>query len=109
MKLSAVHFIQVPVVPYPKDPNRVLWAPDAGGLFSAIAHDRKLPRQHKSRTRDAADRHLDVDIGAAQTAKRESRKGSSQVSDLTGRYGGITARANVCRDSAAFAGPLGGH
>src|SRR5215472_3727222 len=42
MKLSAVHFVQAPVVSYPKNQNWVEWAPDATGLFSAIAHDRKL-------------------------------------------------------------------
>jgi LCP family protein required for cell wall assembly len=101
MKLSAVHFIQVPVVTYPKNPNWVQWAPDARQLFSAIAHDRKLPKQRGSAPREAADRHADAD----HAASRGSGSGNSQLSRLARHYGGITAGANVCRDSAAFAGP----
>ncbi|HTX85169.1 MAG TPA: LCP family protein [Streptosporangiaceae bacterium] len=42
---SAVHFIEAPVVPYPGDPTAwVQWEePQATKLFSAIAHDTRLP------------------------------------------------------------------
>lgn len=46
---GALHFISVPVVPDPTDPTaRVDWAqPQAGQLFSAIAHDTRLPKNRK--------------------------------------------------------------
>ena len=106
MKLSALHFIQVPVVPYPQNPNWVEWSPQASTLFSAIAHDRKLPKQRRSGPREAADRHAAGSHAAPAT--RGSADGS-QLSRVSRHYGGITAHANVCRDSTAFAGPLGGH
>jgi LCP family protein required for cell wall assembly len=108
MKLPAVHFIQVPVVVYQKNPNWVQWAPDASALFSAIAHDRKLPKQRRPDPREAADRHADGRHLAAAGAKRGAGDGGSQLSRVSRHYGGITAHANVCGDSAAFAGPLGG-
>ena len=107
MKLAAVHFIQVPVVVYQKNPNWVEWAPQASALFSAIAHDRKLPKQHRSGPREAADRHADGSRAVAPATRGSA--GNSQLSRVSRHYGGITAHANVCRDSAAFAGPLGGH
>jgi len=96
--LRAVHFVQVPVVTYPANPNWVQWSSDASGLFSAIAHDRKLPEtaarlgHHRSLT------------GVASRSTH-----AKPLSGVTQRYGGITAGANVCRDASAFAGPLGGH
>jgi anionic cell wall polymer biosynthesis LytR-Cps2A-Psr (LCP) family protein len=90
MSLADVHFISVPVVAYPQNPNWVQWAPQASALFRAIAHDRKLPRSHRAghpRTRPPAPK--------------------APLSHLTKHYGGITARANVCHDSGAFVGPLG--
>lgn len=45
MPPAAVQFIEIPTVPYPGDPLAwVQWAqPQAAALFSAIAHDTKLP------------------------------------------------------------------
>lgn len=98
MRLSAVHFIDVPVVAYPKNRNWVEWSPGASELFSAIAHDRKLSRPRRSSLREAAQGHAVGDRSAAPTASQRPDHGD----------GGITAKANVCRDSSAFAGPLGG-
>jgi hypothetical protein len=127
MRLSEVHFIQVPVVPYPKNPNWVQWAPDSSKLFSAISHDRKLPRQHRPAHKEATEGHPDGGRAATPAASNSSGSASTSpsgpqpaarrvppnitpgLSHLGSRYGGITARANVCRDSGAFAGPLGGH
>jgi LCP family protein required for cell wall assembly len=88
LKLKEIHFIQVPVLPYPRNHNRVVWAPQASALFSAIAHDTKLP-------------------GRGGHSRREPAR--PRLSHLTNHYGGITARANICRDAGAFTGPLGGH
>jgi LCP family protein required for cell wall assembly len=93
MKLADVHFIEVPVVAYPRNPNWVIWAPPAARLFRAIAHDRKLPGQPK-RSRPPA---------------RPAKPKPPALTHLTRNYGGITGRANVCRDQSAFSGPLGGH
>lgn len=117
LKLSEVHFVQVPVVPYPKNPDWVQWAPDAASLFRAISHDRKLPARHpaghhahpraQDRTATPESSH-----GSASPSPSPSRSRSSSpgpLSHLTKQYGGISAHANVCRDAEAFAGPLGGH
>ena len=102
MKLSAVRFIGVPVVAYPKNQNWVEWAPGASELFSAIAHDRKPPRQRRPGLREAAEGHADDN----RVTTRAASKGSGSLPAPSND--GITARANVCRDAAAFAGPLGG-
>lgn len=110
LKLSEVHFVQVPVVVYPQNPDWVQWAPDAASLFRAISHDRKLPAQHRGR-------HHGHPRAQDRTARQESSRGSASqapspspaLSHLSQRYGGISAHANVCRDAGAFAGPLGGH
>jgi len=120
--LSAVHFVQVPVVFYGPNPNWVQWAPSARTLFQAIARDRKLPRM-KDNGPSAGRPGSPQGAGEAATApprpKSQSPAASSpsrkhgfhapSFSGLSRRFGGITAGANVCGDSAAFAGPLGGH
>lgn len=50
--LSKVQLIEVPIIPYPLDPMvRVIWQqPAAARLFSAVAHDRSVPRApHRKR------------------------------------------------------------
>lgn len=105
LKLGAVHFVQAPVIPYPKNSNWVEWAPDASTLFSAIAHDRALPKDQRSELREAVQPHADTD----RASHRNPAAGGQPLSHLSARYGGISAGANVCRDSGAFTGPLGGH
>lgn len=49
LSTSSVRFITVPVVPYPPDPNRVLWeTPQATTLFSAVAHDNHILKAAKA-------------------------------------------------------------
>ena len=96
--LRAVHFMQVPVVTYPPNPNWVQWSSDASRLFTAIAHDRKLPGTAARRG------HRRSLTGVASRSTH-----TQPLSGVTQRYGGITAVANVCGDASAFAGPLGGH
>lgn len=112
LPLGAVHFIETPVVPYPANQNWVQWAPQASPLFRAIAHDRKLPPSH----RDDAHSHLATSHrrrsphpSASSATPAPSPTGSPGLPGLTRNYGGITAGANVCRDTSAFTGPLGGH
>ncbi|HEX9624869.1 MAG TPA: hypothetical protein VF979_10870, partial [Streptosporangiaceae bacterium] len=116
LKLSEVHFVQVPVVAYPKNPDWVQWAPNATTLFGAISQDRKLPGRHRGGNHAhprAQDRTATPESSESSTASPAPRSSSSSspapLSHLSKRYGGITAHANVCRDAGAFAGPLGGH
>lgn len=45
LSASSLHFISLPVVPDPADPNRVEWAqPQDTELFRSIAHDMSLPK-----------------------------------------------------------------
>src|SRR5215470_2932453 len=49
LNTKSVRFISVPVVPYPLDLNQVQWAdPQAGDLFSAIAHDNHIIKSAKA-------------------------------------------------------------
>lgn len=193
---KALRFLSVPVVPDPSDPGaRVDWAqPQAGQLFSAIAHDTRLPktrakgRGHPAKPKPAptvkpAQVNVDVldgsgtagvaattaagltsrgfnvvgtgnapsfgytttiiqygpaaDLPAANVLKAQvgqaeiqqsasvqpgtvnlilgsdfiglashpAKSGGSSVNSLAKNYGGITGNTNICKDSAAFAGP----
>ncbi|HEX6931334.1 MAG TPA: LCP family protein [Streptosporangiaceae bacterium] len=126
MPLRAVHFVQVPVVSYAPNPNWVQWPGQASALFTAIAHDKKLPRSARHHARQ---RHRQAGGGVAATRSHGARSPASRpgaagtsanpagngqparspLSGVTKRYGGITAGTGVCGDKAAFAGPLGGH
>ncbi len=101
LKLSEVHFIQVPVLPYAKNRNWVTWAPSAKALFTDLAHDRKLPRHA---------RHHQARPSATPVATEPPHPANQPgFRHLTKTYGGINGKANVCRDHGAFTGPLGGH
>jgi LCP family protein required for cell wall assembly len=191
---GALHFISVPVIPDPADPSaRVLWQqPQADHLFSAIAHDTRLPKTRKksnghgsspapaptvnpaqvkvtvldgsgtagvatttataltSRGFDVigtgnapsftytatlieygsasdlpAARTLAAQVGQAQvrqsasvtpgtvslilgsdfTGLHQASSSGSSLSKLSKAYGGISGSTNICKDSAAFAGP----
>jgi len=105
LPLSAVDFVQVPIVFYRPNPNWVQWSPSAQQLFRAVARDRKLPRaRHRKPVAGQRRGHA---AATPRTGMIDDR--SSSLSTLPSRFGGITASANVCHDSTAFAGPLGGH
>ncbi|MGN6791744.1 MAG: hypothetical protein ACTHJW_05070, partial [Streptosporangiaceae bacterium] len=109
--------------------NWVQWSDQASKLFRAIAHDKKLPRtSHKHghpREQTAGGVAASRSQGGGSGSPQPSPSGTghagtsaasggtpgphSPLSGVTKRYGGITAGANVCRDTSAFAGPLGGH
>ena len=118
LSLGAVHFVQVPVVTYPPNPNWVQWSDQAASLFKAIAQDRKLPAVHKKRhvrrsqpaSSSSSARSGSPSPSARSGGPSASRSPSpSPLSGLSRHFGGITAGANVCSDSSAFQGPLGGH
>jgi len=106
LPLRAVRFVEVPVTPYPANPDWVRWAPRARTLFRAIAADRKLPRPHRHGHSSATARPPPSRPTARSPSRQPGRSGPSHPAS---GYGGITAGANVCRDRGAFAGPLGGH
>ena len=68
MPLRAVHFVQVPVVTYPPNPNWVQWSDQASRLFLAIAHDHKLPRSAHGHGR----RHEQTGGGVAASRPQHS-------------------------------------
>jgi LCP family protein required for cell wall assembly len=105
LPLGGVHFVQVPVVAYPPNPNWVQWSGDANKLFLAIAHDKKLPRTRHHH----GHRHHRTGGGIAASRSQGKTRQHSPLSRVNRQFGGITAGANVCRDAGAFAGPLGGH
>jgi LCP family protein required for cell wall assembly len=125
LPLRGVHFVQVPVVPYRPNPNWVQWSGEANKLFLAIAHDKKLPRtrHHHHQMRTGGGVAASQPRASASGSPRPSASGrtgqaglsggkprpQSPLSGVTRHFGGITAGANVCRDTGAFAGPLGGH
>ena len=92
---------------YPANPNWVVWSPAARRLFSAIAHDRKLPQHARSRngprSREVPRSWRSPGQPPAGHRKHPGPSGAAR------NDGGITAGTNVCRDTGAFAGPLGGH
>jgi LCP family protein required for cell wall assembly len=132
---GSVQFIEVPTVPYPPDPNWVTWPASDTRLFSAIARDQTVRPTAKESHRpaapmspalaaaglrfplgggrpqiDAALVHGSVQAiaGARYTALRRSAAHTPHPPNLARSYGGITGGTNVCRDTAAFAGPRGG-
>jgi len=94
---GSVQFIELPTVVYPPNPNWVSWPASDGALFSAIAHDQT---GQTVAARRPAGRHANALTAAVG--------GPPAPHSLVGTYGGITGNSNVCRDSAAFAGPRGG-
>jgi anionic cell wall polymer biosynthesis LytR-Cps2A-Psr (LCP) family protein len=105
LPLHAVHFVQVPVVTYPANPNWVQWPARAAVLFRTIARDKKLPRENRPRYGTGGGR----EAGISARRNGDHSPAPSPLSGLSKRYGGISAGANVCHDSGAFRGPLGGH
>jgi LCP family protein required for cell wall assembly len=90
LSTRSVRFVQVPEVPYPPDPQAEVMfeQPQAGSLFSAIAHDTALPRR--------------ADGKRARAGPRSPP--SRSLGGLGRTYGGIRGSARACGDQAAFAG-----
>ncbi len=89
LRSASVHFVTAPNVAYPPDPGaEVEFAqPQAGQLFSAIAHDTKLPKAKKAkkakRTRGSTTPVLDT---APSKVKVQVENGSG-ASGLAGQVG----------------------
>jgi LCP family protein required for cell wall assembly len=109
LPLRAVHFVEVPVVTYPPNPNWVQWSGQAATLFRAIVQDRKLPKVHRKRPGRRPRPASSPPSGQPPSPAASRPASPSPLSGLSSHYGGITAGANVCSDSSAFQGPLGGH
>ena len=98
LSTNSVQFVQVPEIPYPGDPGAEVMfeQPQAGKLFSAIAHDTALPGP--ARGKEAGVRR------PTPSSPTPSPSASSSVSGLSKTYGGIKGTAKACHDQAAFAG-----
>ena len=45
--LDDITFITVPITEYPPDPNRLLWADSAAGLWKILLQDKPLPKKYR--------------------------------------------------------------
>jgi len=88
-----VQFIELPTEVYRPNPNWVSWPSTDLALFNAIALNHTVTTA--------------AGLPARGSAGRSGSRGTHQA-DLAQSYGGITGKTNVCHDSGAFAGPLGG-
>ena len=128
LRPGAVQFIELPTVVYPQNPDWVSWPASDAALFTAIAHDRAVgPAARTARTavRPAAASGTSGSTGVTGTpatsapARPSARPGAhleqadrqhpaSSPENVIKSHDSITGSANVCHDSAAFAGPRGG-
>lgn len=104
LSTDSVQFVQVPEVPYPGDPGAEVMfeQPQAGRLFSAIAHDTALPKSGQAN--QAIKRRTAGPSVSPSATPSATPSPSSPVSGLTKTYGGITGTAKACHDQAAFTG-----
>ena len=85
------------------NPNWVQWAqPQANDLFSAIAHDVKLPRT--ARLPKAAKQKTKPLPSASSSPTASGSSSGAGISNLADTYGGITAGVNICNNASAFGG-----
>jgi LCP family protein required for cell wall assembly len=102
-----VQFITAPNGQDPADINKViLTQPQANLVFTAIAHDRKLPGGLKSAGGGAPPRAPASPATPASPTSPTPTSPKPPVSGLSGAYGGITGSARMCSSSgkAAFTG-----
>jgi hypothetical protein len=101
-------FIQASNVLYPPNPNWVEFQqPQAGRLFSAIAHDTTLPRAAAPRRgRALTPRSSATPTPSPTPSPSPTRSPKAPVSNLAQTYGGTTGSASCRSDSGAFSGPL---
>ncbi len=89
VKAKKVQFIEVPTETYPQNPNWVQWTTQAPQLFSAIAHDTKLPKATRGRAQVAK-----ATLAAVSPARSnvEVLNGSGLQGQAPRRSGDLTAR-----------------
>ena len=105
LSTDSVQFVQVPEIPYPGDPGAEVMfeQPQAGRLFSAIAHDTALPKSGQA-NQATRQRVPSASSPSASGSPSATPSPSSPVSGLSQTYGGINGTAKACHDQAAFAG-----
>jgi LCP family protein required for cell wall assembly len=132
---KSVQFIEVPWELYPGNINWVQWRqPRARRLFSAIAHDTKLPsgphstgspgstghaatastRVKRARSELAAFSSAKIRSGSTVTGLSGSTAASAlqaaaSPASLTQTYGGIRGNVRICQDRSAFSAGNVGH
>jgi LCP family protein required for cell wall assembly len=117
-----VQFVTAPNQPFPADPTATVEfaQPQAGAMFSAIAHDVSIPTTASGKAGATGGTALATSASRAASAgtkgatATEGAKGttgapasaSPDVSRLAASDGGINATASCGSDASAFAGPL---
>ncbi len=108
-------FIQASNVLYPPNLNWVEFQqPQADALFSAIAHDTKLPRAARPKRGKSAGGKPSTPAATPSPqpsatpspSPSPTQSPKATVGNLAQNYGGITGSASCTSDSGAFAGPL---
>lgn len=99
VKAGKVQFIEVPTVTYNPNPNWVQWSTSAPQLFSAIAHDTKLPKTKKSAKKGtsatltvASPSDVDVEILNGSGLQGQAAEAAT---DLTGRGFNVLGSTNA--------------
>jgi LCP family protein required for cell wall assembly len=130
MSASSVQFIEVPWQLYPENTNWVQWQqPQAGALFSSIAHDTQWPATTGSSATPAASgqgsgtgtgSQLST-AGQAERLRNARASGSAGATttpsptpsatpnSLAKKYGGIRGNIGICQDKNAFSAGDVGH
>ena len=81
ISLSHVQFITAPWAPYPPNPNEIEFAqPQADALFSAIAHDRTLPKLKKSNVPTVSPARVKVTVLSAAAAPNLASQAATALS-----------------------------
>jgi LCP family protein required for cell wall assembly len=99
VKAKKVQFIEVPTVTYAPNPNWVQWSSQAPQLFSAVAHDTKLPKTKKSAKKGttatlavASPSAVNVEILNGSGLQGQ---GAEAASDLTSRGFNVLGSSNA--------------
>lgn len=74
--LDHITFVTVPFEPYPPDPNRLIWAPQAKELWQRIIHDQPLGSAFDSQAVSAAHRPGATGGGSPSASPSSSPSGS---------------------------------
>jgi LCP family protein required for cell wall assembly len=88
--LDNISFITVPFQEYEPDPNRLVWSPEAEGLWQVILEDKPLPKKYKEGVISAAQT---PGTAAGSGSGSSSASGSGSPSSTTSASTGTTTGA----------------
>src|SRR5579875_3452713 len=100
---KSIQFTQVPVVQDPTDANRVLWSqPQAGQLFSEIAHDPSVPKSSAGPKASASPSSAATAVGVkVLNATATGGLAKQTATALTGRHYRVTGTGNAPAPSSS--------